>query len=158
MPRGKHSSTRRGLTTRSKSSEQTDRDEGVELTPLMANLRTTVATPPIEREMPTVSGFRLGIDQVKALIPELSPSPSSVLTTQQWLTHVENLSHAYQWDDKSTLLYATLRLGEAAKYWHLSRDIRNDSWQKFKLDLLVGFPSSFDEASINAKILVQTYL
>lgn len=99
--------------------------------------------------------YRMGMDEICGLIPEFRPGFANSLSAPQWVNHIENLKQIYSWDDRSTLLYATLRLKDSAQFWHQSRQTVSDTWAHFKADLISGFPSDIDEASIHAKLMAR---
>lgn len=121
------------------------------------NLNDSVVSSPT---LPTssftqVAPYRIGMEEICGLIPEFRPGSLSNLSASQWISHIENLRQIYGWEERMTLLYATLRLKDAAQFWYQSRQTVNDSWADFKGDLISGFPSDIDEASIHAKLIAR---
>lgn len=83
------------------------------------------------------------------LVPEFDPS-KALITSEKWLSNIENLATLYVSNEKVLLHHAMLKLRGAAKFWFdgltSSRDL---TWSSFKNNLMAAFPSHTDEADIH---------
>lgn len=96
---------------------------------------------------------RLGMEEVAGLIPEFRPGSHACLTAIQWIDVVEGMRKVHHWSDQRTMLYASLRLKDAGKFWYQSRQKQLMTWAEFKMELIVSFPSAIDESAIHIKLM-----
>lgn len=101
------------------------------------------------------SSLRLGGEEVKVIIPAFNPSRGNGMAAEEWVNMVDNISHMYDWDDRSTLFYASLRLEEAASQWLAAQRGHITSWTQFKTSLVMDFPSSTDESDALVSLMTR---
>lgn len=80
--------------------------------------------------------MKLGAEELRSLIPEFHPGNATGLSAEQWVNHVDRLRLAYLWDDRVTLMYATVRLRDAAQFWLQTRDGVFADWETFRTDFI----------------------
>lgn len=101
----------------------------------------------------TQISLRLGTEEVTKIIPLFNPSNSASLNASQWVETIENIRHLYEWDDRSTLFYASLRLGDAATNWFAGYRGEISTWDDFKIKILRDFSSEENSADVHVKLL-----
>ncbi|XP_044728686.1 uncharacterized protein LOC123292188 [Chrysoperla carnea] len=85
-------------------------------------------------------------------IPNFDPQSTTGLTPKQWIDVVENVSKMFKWNDTFTILQASSKLKEAAKYWFDTVRTTINSWKDFKKEFIASFPTVIAETDTDEDI------
>lgn len=96
--------------------------------------------------------MQLRVEEVSSLIPEFSPGMPGSLAAAEWCDIVDGVQRIYNLSDQRTMLYASLRLKNAARFWYQTVQHQIIQWSELKRLLIEHFPSPIDEASVHRQL------
>ncbi|KAL7745269.1 hypothetical protein ACLKA6_008313 [Drosophila palustris] len=89
------------------------------------------------------------VKEIAKTLPEFDPSDTNAISVEQFIDRVDNVSNAYNWDDKFLLLAIYSQLKGPAKMWFDSSPVLHTSWRAFANALRDEFGTTPDEAEIH---------
>ncbi|KAM8718543.1 hypothetical protein ACLKA7_001708 [Drosophila subpalustris] len=89
------------------------------------------------------------VKEIAKTLPELDPSDTNAISVEQFIDRVDNVSNAYNWDDKFLLLAIYSQLKGPAKMWFNSSPVLHTSWRALANALRDEFGTTPNEAEIH---------
>ncbi|XP_059610944.1 uncharacterized protein LOC132257906 [Phlebotomus argentipes] len=94
----------------------------------------------------------IGPCEIPAIIQKFDPDQSDCIATDSWLYEVEAAKLMYGWDEKRSVLYASMQLRGPARTWYDAEKTRLSSWSVFKKEIKDMFPTKVDATEIHYKL------
>ncbi|XP_055684744.1 uncharacterized protein LOC129796565 [Lutzomyia longipalpis] len=106
----------------------------------------------MSRRQNSTVAMPMGPKELSAIIQRFDPDLADCVDTEDWLVEVENARLMYHWEERITILYASMRLRGPAEKWFHGAKARLDTWAKFRDELLQFFPTVVDFAKIHKQL------
>ncbi|XP_055682766.1 uncharacterized protein LOC129789747 [Lutzomyia longipalpis] len=106
----------------------------------------------MSRRQNSTVAMPMGPKELSAIIQRFDPDLADCVDTEDWLVEVENARLMYHWEERMTILYASMRLRGPAEKWFHGAKARLDTWAKFRDELLQFFPTVVDSAKIHKQL------
>ncbi|XP_040156922.1 uncharacterized protein LOC120896677 [Anopheles arabiensis] len=101
-----------------------------------------------QRQVKVESGRLVHPDELKHLIPEFSDG----LGINRWIDTIRYNSELYEWQDRTTLLYAGSRLTGAANEWYNGFRHTIKTFDEFAVEIKKAFPDRCNDAVIHSQL------
>lgn len=91
-------------------------------------------------------------EDVRSLISEFVPEKVSA---DKWIRRIESLRTTFDWDERTILHYAVMRLGEVSQLWYEGVEDTIEGWADFKQRMVRAFPVRKDEVDVHNALSVR---